>query len=80
MPHLCAVLPISFSSLTYSELPEAKNKITTGFGSDLNYFFCRLKMGKLYSVHSRVYFFHTVNQILKKCIHQCGHSRREKGL
>lgn len=34
---------ISFSSLTYSELPEAKNKITTSFDSDLNYFFADLR-------------------------------------
>lgn len=43
MPHLCAGLPMSFSSLTYPELPEAQNKITTGFGSDLNYFFADLR-------------------------------------
>lgn len=43
VPHLCAGLPISFSSLTYSELPEAKKKITTSFGSDLNYFFVDLR-------------------------------------
>ena len=33
-----------------------------------------------FSVHSWVYFFHIANQILKKCTHHCGHSRREKGL
>lgn len=62
-PHLCAVLPTSSSSLTYSELPEAKNKITTSFGSDLNYFFADLRWVN-YTVYTHgSIFFHTVNQI-----------------